>query len=458
MKDLTQGPVIGHLLGMTAFMLVGLSVSTLYSLVDLYWVGSLGPQAVAAVTVSSNLMFVSLAVSQMLGVGTGALIAQAVGAKNHEAAHHVFNQALAMSIVAMLVFAAPALAAERAFSSAFGADAETGRLTSEYLRWFVPGMALGFPVMVMSAALRGTGSMLPGTIAQVGSVMLNMVLAPVLIFGWLGLPALGVEGAGLATLISVAVCLLGLWLYFLRPQTFVKLRLGDWAPQRAVWLRVLKIGVPSALEFALMAAYMFFITAVLRPYGATEQAAFGIGQRLLQASMLPVMALSFASAAVVGQNYGAKFPDRVRESFVATLKIGLACMIPLCLLAEAIPTSLIGIFSNDPAVIEAGTLFLRIISLNLLSMALTFAVFGLLSGLGNTIPTLISSSTRIGLIVISTLLLIRAGNFQVAWLWWMSVLGTAVQMLMNLWFLRRELRRRLGTVAGKLAPAMEQSS
>ncbi len=455
MKDLTQGPVVKHLLGLTAFMLVGLTVQTAYSLIDLYWVGSLGPQAVAAVTVASNLMFLAMALSQMFGVGTGALIAQAVGAKDHEGAHHVFNQAMGIALLTTVLFAAALWAGEGAYGAAFSADAETARLVASYLHWFVPAMALGFPVMVMGAALRGTGDMMPGTVAQVGSVLLNMVLAPVLIFGWLGAPKLGVAGAGLATLISVVACTVGLLLYFRRPGTYLKLRPREWTPQPVAWGRILKIGVPSALEFGLMACYMIFITVMLRPYGAVEQAAFGIGQRLLQASMLPVMALSFAASALAGQNFGAQRGDRVRETFTVTLKLGLAAMIPLCLVAQAIPGALIHGFSDDPAVLAAGTQFLRIISLNLLAVGVAFACFGVLSGLGNTIPTLISSASRIGLIIFGSLLLVRLGSFEVIWLWWLSVTATVVQMLMNLYFLRRELRRKLGFVAlpGESIPA-----
>lgn len=453
MKDLTQGPVVKLLLGMAGFIMIGMFVQTLYSLVDLYWVGSLGPRAVAAVTVASTTMFVLLALSQMLGVGTGALVAQAIGAKDDEAAHRVFNQAMGLSWLTMALFALIAWATEDAFSRALSPDPETAALAAGYLRWFVPAMALQCPLAAMGSALRGTGNMKPGTIASVGSLVLNMVLAPILIFGWLGAPALGVAGAGLATLVSVAVALAGLMLYFRRPQVYLKLRPAEWGPQPAAWGRLLKIGLPSALEFALMACYMTFITALLRPYGASEQAAFGIGQRLLQAAMLPVMSLSFAASALAGQNYGAKLGGRVRETFAATLKLGLAATLPLCLVAQLLPTALIHGFTNDPAVLAAGTQFLRVISLNLLAVTVAFACFGVLSGLGNTIPTLISSTTRIGLIILGSLTLIRLGSFEVVWLWWLSVSATVVQMLMNLGFLRRELRRKLDTpdVAGEVA-------
>lgn len=451
MQDLTQGPIAKLLLGMTAFMLIAMSVQTLYSLVDLYWVGTLGPKAVAAVTVASSLMFVSLALSQMFAVGTGALVAQFIGAKDHAAAHRVFNQAMSLSLAVAGGFISVAWLAEDAFSRAFSPDADTAALARGYLAWFVPAMALQCPLAAMGSALRGSGNMKPGTIASVGSVLLNMVLAPLLIFGWLGLPRLGVAGAGLATFISVAVALAGLSLYFRRPQSYLKLHPREWQPQPVIWGQLLKIGLPSALEFLLMACYLTFITAMLRPYGATEQAAFGIGQRLLQAAMLPVMALSFSAAALVGQNYGAQRGERVRATFTMTLKLSMLAMLGLALLAELVPAALIGAFTEDPGVLAAGTTFLRVISLNLLATGVAFSCFGVLSGLGNTIPTLISSATRIGLIVVAALIAARSPHFEVVWLWWLSVAATVVQMLLNLGFVRRELRRKLGplTVSGE---------
>lgn len=453
MQDLTQGPVPKRLLGMAAFMLIAMSVQTLYSLVDLYFVGTLGASAVAAVTVSSTVMFVSMALSQMFGVGTGALVAQAIGARDTDSAQRVFNQSLVLSLLVGGLFTLAALACAAAFSRAISPDEATAALALDYLHWFIPAMALQCPLAAMGAALRGSGSMKPGTVASVGSVLLNIALAPLLIFGWIGAPRLGVAGAGLATFLSIAVATVGLLLYFRTPSSFLRLRPADWLPQPPVWSRMLRIGLPSALELLLMACYMSFITAMLRPYGASEQAAFGIGQRLLQAAMLPVMALSFAAAAMVGQNFGAQRGDRVRETFSVTLKLSLLTMFGVALLAEAMPAALIGVFTQDADVLAAGTQFLRVIALNLLATGVAFACFGLLSGLGNTVPTLISSATRIGLIVSGALALTRVGHFAVILLWWLSVSATVVQMSLNLWFARRELRRRFPMAAADAAVA-----
>lgn len=452
MKDLTQGLVSRQLLGMAGFMMVGMVVQTLYSLVDLYWVRWLGAPAQAAVTLSGNLMMVTMALSQMLVVGGGALVAQAVGRKDHEAAHRIFNQALGIALGAMVLFELATAAGQGAYSRALSADAETAVQSQAYLRWFGPSMALQFPLMVMGAALRGTGNMKPGTVAQIASVLLNIALAPLLIFGRLGLPRLGVAGAGLATLIAVAAATIGLWLYFLRPQTYLKLRPRQWLTPPSSWGPLLKIGLPSSVEFGLMTCYLMFIMVMLRPFGAAEQASFGIGQRLLQAAMMPVFSISFAASAVAGQNYGAGLGQRVRDTFHASLKLGLGICLTLTVVAQLFPAALVRGFSSDPAVLAGGIEFVRVISFNLCAVAVAFACFGVLSGLGNTIPTLISSAARVALIVVPAWLLSSRPDFRPLWMWLLSVFATAVQMLMNLYFLRRELHRRLGPAPVQAAP------
>src|SRR5688572_9179782 len=144
MQDFTTGSLPRHLLKTSSFMLVTMLFQTLYVLVDLYWVGRLGTEAIAAVAISGNLMFVVLAASQMLGVGTTTLISHAVGAKDPGCALLVFNQAQALSMAVGLLFLIVAMATRTAYANAMSADAVTAQLVADYLLWFIPAMALQF--------------------------------------------------------------------------------------------------------------------------------------------------------------------------------------------------------------------------------------------------------------------------------------------------------------------------
>src|SRR5688572_10759013 len=173
-------------------MLVSMVFQTLYVLVDLYWVGRLGTAAVAADGVAGNLTFIVLAASQMLGVGATTLVAHATGRRDRAQATLVFNQAQVLSIVVGILFLVIALALRDPYARTLSADEATTALTREYLLWFIPAMALQFGLIAMGSALRGTGNFRPGMIVQTATVILNIVLAPVLIFGWGPIPSLGV--------------------------------------------------------------------------------------------------------------------------------------------------------------------------------------------------------------------------------------------------------------------------
>src|SRR5438445_6508706 len=183
MKDLTEGSVTRHLLHMSAFMAVSMAVQTLYLLADLFWVGRLGKEAIAAVGVAGNLTMIVLALTQMLGVRTTALISQAAGRKDQPHAELAFNQSFVMSIVIALALGVVGFILRPAYCDGLSADSETATLATAYLLWFLPGLLLQFPLVALGSALRATGVITPTDGFQVLSVLLNIPLAPLLTLG-----------------------------------------------------------------------------------------------------------------------------------------------------------------------------------------------------------------------------------------------------------------------------------
>jgi putative MATE family efflux protein len=444
MQDLTTGSVTSHLFRTTSFMLVSMVFQTLYVLVDLYWVGRLGTDAVAAVAISGNLMFLVLAATQMLGVGATTLVSHAAGRKDRPRANVVFNQAQGLSLVAGLAFLVITLSASGAFARLMSADEGTTRLAIEYLRWMVPAMALQFALVAMSAALRGTGNFKPGMVVQTSTVVINIVLAPVLIFGWGTGYVMGVAGAALASLLAIAFGVIWLATYFTGKDAFLTFAPDVWRPNLRLWGEMLKIGLPSGAEFALMAVYLGVVYAIIRPFGAPAQAGFGIGLRIMQSGFLPMVALGFAVAPVAGQNFGARRPDRVLQTFKVAASMAVIGMAGFALLAHIAPAALIGIFSDDPAVIAVGDEYLRISSWNFVASGLIFVSASMFQAMGNTMPSLITSFTRIIVVAIPAILLARLPGFEMRWIWYLSVVAVALQMCLNLLILRREFRVRLG--------------
>ncbi|HKQ57819.1 MAG TPA: MATE family efflux transporter [Candidatus Eisenbacteria bacterium] len=455
MQDLTSGSLVRHLLKTTTFMLVTMATQTLYFLVDLYWVGRLGREAVAAVGISGNLMFVVLAVTMMLGVGTTTLVAHAVGRKDHERALLVFNQSQVVSVGVGVLFLIITMAIRLPYANALSADAKTAELAAAYLLWFIPASAFQFAMVAMAAALRGTGNFKPGMVVQTATVILNMILAPILIFGWGTGRPMGVAGAAVATLVAVVVGTVWLATYFRTKDAYLHMVPADWKPQFKLWGAMLKIGLPAGAEFALVAVYLFVVYAVIRPFGAAAQAGFGIGMRILQAGFMPVVALGFAVSPVAGQNFGARKYDRVRETFRTAALISGVAMVLFAIVCHIVPGPMFHVFSRDPEVVGVGETYLKIVSWNFVASGIVFVASSTFQAIGNTVPSLLSSFARILVLVPLAIVMSRLPGFELRWIWYLSVAAVTLQVMLSLLLLRREFRIRMGP--GAPAPAVVQT-
>jgi len=443
MKDLTQGSVTRHLLHMSAFMAVSMMAQTLYLLADLYWVGRLGKEAIAAVGVAGNMMMIVLALTQMLGVGTTTLISQAAGKKDQARAELVFNQSFIMSILIALVLGVFGFLLRNSYSESLSADAATAALAKSYLLWFIPALLLQFPLVALGSALRATGIIKPAVGFQVLSVLLNIVLAPLLIFGIGPWPRLGVTGAALSTFIAILIADVLMVIYFEKKYHYLRFRFPLFRPQTKIWSGMLRIGVPAGAEFVLLFVYILIVYGIIRGFGPAAQAGFGVGARVMQALFLPVVALSFAVAPVVGQNFGGRRADRVRRSVYSGIGIAAAMMLILALIVWLAPAALIRFFSNDARVIAFGSDYLKIVSLNFVAAGVVFTTSSVFQGIGNTWPPLFSSMTRLFLFALPALFISRTPGFEIKHVWYLSVASQILQMCLNLLLLRRELRKKL---------------
>jgi putative MATE family efflux protein len=453
MNDLTTGSLTRHLLQTTSYMLVTMLFQTLYVLVDLYWVGRLGTEAVAAVGISGNLLFIVLAATQMLSVGTTTLVAHAVGRRDRERANLVFNQAQVLSAVVGIVFLALALALKRTYAEALSADAVTRDLTDQYLAWFIPSQALTFLFVAMGGALRGTGNFRPGMIVQTATVIINIVLAPVLIFGWGTGQPMGVAGAAVATFLAILIGVVWMAFYFTPAAAYLKFHRHEWRPRLDLWAAMLKIGLPAGAEFAMMAIYLVVVYSVSRPFGASAQAGFGIGLRIVQACFLPVVALGFAVSPVAGQNFGARQAGRVRETFRIAALLAGGGMLVLAIAVWLAAARMVQVFSPHPAVIGVGEEYLHVIAWNFVASGIIFVSSSMFQAMGNTLPSLFTSAFRMVLIAVPVMLLANARGFTLLWVWYISVAGTVIQLGLNFLLLRREFRLRLAFEPPAAAPA-----
>jgi putative MATE family efflux protein len=443
MKDLTQDSIVRNIIGMAAPIAAGMLFQTLYVLVDLYFVAAISDAAVAGVSAAGTLIFIVMALTQVLGVGAVALIAQAVGRKDQAHANVVFNQSVLLAFVCAAVTLIGGYALTSAYVGAIAADPQTQRLGSTYLYWFLPGLALGFAQVTMASGLRGTGIVKPAMAIQAFTVLLNALLAPILIAGWGTGIALGVAGAGLASSVSIVIGIVLLGLYFVKLEKYVSFRRDLWRPQFHVWKRMLDVGLPAGGEFALLFIYMGVIYWVISAFGSAGQAGFGIGSRVMQAIFMPSMAIAFAAGPIAGQNFGAGRGARVRETFAKTVMLNTVVMVGVTVFLQWRPEALVGFFTHESDATEVGATFLRTISWTFVAQGVVFTCSGMFQGLGNTRPAMLSSAIRLAVFVPVATWASKQPGFHLEQLWVVSVATVWIQAAASYLLLRHQFNRRL---------------
>ncbi|MGY8665446.1 MATE family efflux transporter [Bradyrhizobium sp. UFLA05-109] len=443
MKDLTRGSIVSHILTMAPPIVVGMITIMICQLVDLYFVSGLGEAAIAGVAAAGNAGFLVNALMQVLGVGTVALIAHAVGRKDRDDANLIFNQSVALALLFGLLTLVAGAVLARPYMRGIAADAATIEAGTTYLLWFMPALALQFAIQVMASALRATGVVRPTMLVQALALIVNIALAPVLISGWGTGRAFGVAGAGLASTIGVLAGALMLYVYFHRLERYVAFDPAQWRPQFHHWKRILNVGLPAGGEFAMMFIFMAVVYYVLRDFGAPAQAGFGIGQRVLGLIQMPGLAVALAAGPIAGQNVGAGNGARVRETFVKAVLIVTVVMIGFMILAQSKPQWLLAGFSNDRETMRIAFLFLRIISFNMVAQGVIFTCSSMFQGLGNTKPVLLSSMTRVLTYSLPAIWLSTRPGFRIEQVWYLSIAATTLQAALSLWLLRREFKKRL---------------
>ena len=384
MKDMTQGSVTKHLLHMASFMAVSMVVQTLYLLADLYWVGRLGKEAIAAVGLSGNLMMVVLALTQMLGVGTTTVISHAAGRKDQASAERAFNQSVVLSLVVGLLFGIVSFPLRQQYSQSLSADAPTAAMAVSYLGWFIPALILQFPLVSLGSALRATGIIKPAVGLQVLSVILNMIFAPLLIFGVGPFPELGVVGAAVGTTIGRGCgVLFAAWCLF-RPGGRIHVDRESWRFDPTLLWKLVKLSSTGVFQLLIATASWTALMPIMAGFGEVAIAGYVIALRVVMFALLPALGLSNAAATMVGQNLGAGKPERSEAAvwkagwFNAVFYFGIGVIFWL------FSNQIIGIFTDEAEVLRYGTSALHIIAYGFAFYGLGMVLETAFNGAGDT--------------------------------------------------------------------------
>ncbi len=438
--DLTAGPIFKTLIRLAVPVTISMVMFTVYLLVDLLFVGRLGPEAVAALSISSNAFFIHLGFSTVLGTGGMALIAQAFGRKDYDYAANVFKHSLLLALIIGLGEAATGLLIAPAYIKFFGGTGKSLLWGIQYFQLFTISFLFMILLYTVGNCFRGMGDTKTPMMIMLQANLMNILLDPILIFGWLGLPAMGVRGAALASLIS-QIYALGIYGYIIFVKGFHIDLSGKWRLQAGIIRRMLFIGIPSGMNHFLLAANLLITYRVIGEYGTAAIASIGIGFRILQGIYIPVIALASAMAAIVGQNYGARNYDRIAGTFKRAWAISMMFMILCTLICRLLPASIIGTFSNDSEVIRFGVNYLMVFSLGNVMIGTIMVSGAAFQGLGKTYPSLAGAVLDNALFAALVFTLPAYYSWGIQSIWWIKVTTAAIESLVVAAWLQGELRR-----------------
>lgn len=369
--------------------LITMLLQTANGLVDALFVGRLGADALGAVGLASQVMMILLSISMAVGVGSTALVARFVGAKEPENAEHAARQSFLLAIAGSVVVGAPAYLAGPMLMSAMGGSGEALRLGTLYLNILLLGVTPFFLMIILTGIYRGLGDVRTPLIVMSIVTVVSLVGDYVLIFGIGPFPKLGVAGAGIATVTSRVVAMV-LFLVYLPKSHVPKCLLGSWCPSWHWFKRILNIGIPAAAQGLLRTFALMTYFGILghTAQGVYAIAALTIGLRMEALAFMPGFAFSVAASSMVGQNLGARQPDRAEKSAWAATWQGVWVMGAMGLIFILFSRPLSSAFTSDPKVLPLAASYLWLNGISEPFLAMAMILTGALQGAGETrLPT-----------------------------------------------------------------------
>lgn len=417
-------------------IVIAFSLQTSYNVIDLFWVAKLGSSELAAVSLAGTMFYIILALGQVLGSGTVALVSQSYGAGLTDRANTVVRQALGLTMFVAIMVSVSGFLFAGHIISLLGGTGEVFIYGHAYLRIIFIGFLFQLLSFSINYAFRGTGDMKTPMQIMIIATATNVILDPLLILGIGFFPRLGVTGAALATVIAKAVSFLYGIVVLLRGKSGLQLRLKK--PWRFDWTiikAILGVGIPAGISYGLM---FLSVTAVFRTaasYGKYVLSALGIGQRVLQFAGLPVVGIGAATTTLIGQRLGARnVPEAKRISWVS-LVCGTIIMIVSSLLFFTQAPVIVNIFKPEQPVIEYGIQFLKIVSLYLVCVGITTILTGVFRGAGDMLPPMFAGVLKLAVLIGLAPVLARTWGAGVRGIWWAMLIAYGTEaLIMILWY------------------------
>ncbi len=437
-NNITEGPISKTVISLAWPVVVGMFMEFALLTTDYYWVGKLGAFAQDAVTSSMVMIWTIMASTSIVGIGSTAIVARYIGAKEFKKANYFINQAAYLAIGAGLLVSVIGYIFSPRLLVFMGSSEQTLAHAIPYIRVFFISSVLVFINETTYAIFRASGNTKTPTIVGITVVLLNMVLDPLLIFGYGIVPPLGVMGASIASAIAMFIGMTMIISSLYKDKLSYQIdRLFSHAASVKDMIKIGKIGFPMFTQQLTFISVYWFLIKIVHTYGETAAAGMGIGNRMESFSYLTCFGFSLAASTMVGQNLGANKPERAAKCAWITigLAVGLTSIISVIFLT--IPEHIAMIFSDDPVVIQIASDYLIILGYSQIFMAIEIVLEGSFSGAGNTIPPMVVMIPGAVIRIPLAYYLCFDLNWGINGVWWTLTFTTVIKaMVLAYWFKR----------------------
>ena len=415
-------------------IMAGMGIHTLYTIVDMIFIGRLGGDAIAAVAFNMPLFFLVLGLSFGVGSGVTASIARFIGAKDKVNADNTAEHAVALGLIISTILTTLGLIYGEDLLQRLGATESVLPLSWDYLKVSL----IGLPFMVFSTFFRsilsGEGDMkLPMAVAGLGTI-LNIILDPIFIFT-LGY---GVGGAAMASAISqLIVFLIFVYMLFVKEHAYIRFRMRDFSPSIFIIKDIIRVGLPASMSMIIMAFGQLVFNRILVRFSTDAVAAYQVGGRMDMVIFLPIMAIASALTTLVGMFFGAKEIEKIK--FIAKYGIIRSMMVTgvLSIILYILAPLVVKNFTLDVGIQSIAVTYLRFICLIYPLIAIGMTVGRILQGLGKGLPMLVITSIRIlALSAPLALYFIMVLNKSIEWVWYAMIISTIVSVAISLIWLK----------------------
>ncbi len=390
-QDYTTGSLNRAVLLLAVPMVLEMVLESLFAVVDVFWVGRLGANAVATVGLTESMLSLVFAVAMGLSLSTTAMVARRIGEKDPEGAAVAGVQAIALGLFVALTIGVPCFFFAPNLLRLMGASPEIVATGSGYARICLGGSFAVLLLFLNNAIFRGAGDAAIAMRLLWVSNIINLILDPCLIFGWGPFPRLGVTGAALATLTGRSIGVLYQFYRLMKGTERFRILASQVHLQFDVLLRLIRVSLTGILQFAIAHTSWIGLVRIISIFGSAALAGYTIAIRIVIFAILPSWGLSNAAATLVGQNLGAGHPERAEKAVWRTGLYNVIFLGVLGIIFIIFPEHIVRLFTQDPEVVPLGAAGLRIISYGNLGYAYFMVMMQAFNGAGDTItPTIVN--------------------------------------------------------------------